>query len=928
MRITSPDPTFKGRVISAQLESEFVGRERELAFLMGRFDDAKGGRGGVVAISGEYGIGKTRLVSEFGALVLGRGESFTVGYCLEYLQAPYVPFVEALRTLLRAEDRTTERSRALRQLIADYSVESAAAQAGRDHHRKFKLFDEAASCLKQLASRNALAIAVDDIQWADVATLELLEYLSTKIRDQRILIALTCRTENAEADPAVARVLGKFARSGGSLIHVAPLLPGDVRYLIKRVTSDDAVSVETLDRIENLAEGNPLFVEELVRGVLEGAVDPFAAEATSPLSLRTMVQERVDSFDDEQRDILLRAAVIGRDFDVEFLALICKRQLGEVLRALRRAGDAQLIVPSAPGDRFAFRHAIIREALYSRLFAAERRELHARIAAELEARAQPDDIAARAYHWSAADVAEKAIECNAAAGDAAYALYAFRDAARFYERALDFETEETQRRAELCEKLGWSLSFAGFSEHARHWFDETLEAYSRLDATEKMVRVLLALSGLYWVNADSREALKISARALELPNLGPDDALRYESAVMSATYAALIGQTHQALSYLDLADAVACERPPEYVARFHDVRGIVMDSLGQSAEASADFEIALDLAKKSGDADLIARVASNVADFTIEIGDRVRTEEAWALAIASSREKEYVWQTAFTSLSLAWAKLQWGELQEARRLVYDGLAAGEEAKLGRILEAAAGIPIGLLLDDEELVRRCAHDDAIDLAFSSGEAQHIGTVVSAFVDLYQSRGKENEIRPLLRRAVRALPSADQAEAMLLQVARYGEASDVRRARELLERWAKPSHHRVAVAFLIAFDAIVDQSPESAARAAAAFERISMPYYEARCHELAGDFDAATHIYERIGATSDLRRLGDQRRDERRRKRAGTTLTEREKEVAELAAEGKSNQEIADRLGISKRTVDHHIESILSRLGLRSRFQLIT
>src|SRR5438552_12931453 len=158
--------------------NDFVGRERELAFLLGRLDDAKSGRGAVVAITGDYGIGKTRLVNEYGKIVRQRGGAFASGYCLEYLQAPHAPFVEAFRALLSSEDRITERSRALRSLISEYSSEPGSGGGAPDHRRKLQLFHNAADCLHQIALRGAAAIAIEDIHWADAATLELLEYLS------------------------------------------------------------------------------------------------------------------------------------------------------------------------------------------------------------------------------------------------------------------------------------------------------------------------------------------------------------------------------------------------------------------------------------------------------------------------------------------------------------------------------------------------------------------------------------------------------------------------------------------------------------------------------------------------------------------------------------------------------------------------------
>jgi DNA-binding CsgD family transcriptional regulator len=915
-----------GMAQMTQPTREFVGREQELAYLLARFEDARGGREAVVTVTGDFGIGKTRLVAEFGRLVQARGGTFAVGGCLEYLQAPYVPFVEAFRALLLKEERPTSRSRALRSLISDYTADVASTGAAGDQRRKLQLFDEALECLRQTAARRPLAIVIEDIHWADAATLDLLEFVAKNIAGQRILLMATCRKESTEAVHTLGRILGKIARGGGSSLHVSGLSNGDVRYLMNRASPEGTLPVETLDRIETLAEGNPLFLEELLRAVLDGVLDPFEAKSGAPLSIRATVQERIASFDPDAREILLKAAIIGRDFDARFLARICEKPTAVVLKALRSARDRQLITSSGPADRFIFRHAMVREALYNELLAPERRELHARIATELETLSRvPHQAAALAYHWSAADMPAKALKYNEAAGDNAAAFGAFRDAARFYQRALDFHARSGAKRAVLCEKLAMALSFGGFSEHARAWFEQALEEYRKREDVAKMVDVLLCLSAQYWVNANTEEALQMSIRVLELPSLSANDPLRFNAAIMSATYCALLGRMHEAQSYLGMADAVACDRSPGYIARFHDVRGVVMDSLGRTAEARSDFETALDIATELDDADLIARVASNYADFAIGLSDWELAERCWQRAIESAEKKEYVWQAAFSSLSYAWLKLQRGELHEARRLLLGGLAAGEEAKLARILETAAGIPIGLMLEDEELVRRCTHEDALELAVGSGEAQHIGGVALALAELYREHGRDGEVRALLHRAVTVLPSADQAEAMLLHVALYADPEDVPRARDLLRSWAHEDH-LVARAFLLAFDATAEGSADDGLRAVQAFTQIRMPYYEARSLEIVGAADEAEKIYSRIGSVRDVRRVDNARRMARRQRKTGSLLTDREREIAILAAQGHSNREIADELAISKRTVDHHVESILSRLGLRSRFQL--
>jgi tetratricopeptide (TPR) repeat protein len=218
------------------------------------------------------------------------------------------------------------------------------------------------------------------------------------------------------------------------------------------------------------------------------------------------------------------------------------------------------------------------------------------------------------------------------------------------------------------------------------------------------------------------------------------------------------------------------------------VSGIVKDSTPAGQRAHAAFKKALRLASQLDDADLITRVCSNYADFAFGMGDFRCATTLWEKAIVVAEQRGFVWHKSFAALSQAWVHLQLGELERARSLTNAALETGEEAQLFRILAAAVGIPLGLSLDDNEMIARCCDEQAIELAFRSGEAQHIGGVVSAFAELWLKQGKLDKIRDLLHRAVVALPSADQAENMLCWVVTHGYPADLTRAKTLLESWA--------------------------------------------------------------------------------------------------------------------------------------------
>jgi len=239
-----------------------------------------------------------------------------------------------------------------------------------------------------------------------------------------------------------------------------------------------------------------------------------------------------------------------------------------------------------------------------------------------------------------------------------------------------------------------------------------------------------------------------------------------------------------------------------------------------------------------------------------------------------------------------------------------------------------------MLQDHGLTQRCADAEAVELAFRSTEAQRVGPVVSAFVDLLIADGRTEEARALLHRAVMAVASADQSWWFLTQAAMHAEPMYYVRARLALEKAAANPKHVVAAAHLRLFDAIVAQREnqsqgaiEKAHEAARLFAQIGWPYCQATALEVAGDQSSALMIYIRIGDRRDQERLESILGPRHRRGRSGTSLTPRESEVVAQVTAGKSNREIAAALSISERTVEHHLESIFNRLGIRSRAQLI-
>lgn len=252
----------------------------------------------------------------------------------------------------------------------------------------------------------------------------------------------------------------------------------------------------------------------------------------------------------------------------------------------------------------------------------------------------------------------------------------------------------------------------------------------------------------------------------------------------------------------------------------------------------------------------------------------------------------------------------------------------------QLLLARAGVPIGLLLKDSDLVRRCVRPDLVDLGFQSIEL--LSVAAASVAEYYFSEGRAADARALLHRGIVALADARPDEddyAFLMMVASHGDETDVPLAETVLHRVAEQSEAASTPAYAALFGALrasrrarAAEAASKAAEAAQHFRKLQWPYYEAQALELAGDKSQALVLYRKIGDVADVQRLQTQSAAPNRRGRSQTELTPREREIVALVVTGKSNRAIAETLVISERTVESHVASILAKLNVKTRAEL--
>jgi len=510
--------------LAAHVEPPLVGRAQELAALSEVLDGLVEGRGAVVAITGEPGIGKSRLVAELQGRFAGRVR-FLAGHAVAYAETiPYWPVREQLRAWLGlgvsdSEARVRLELRAeLARTLADeadeaypflamllgLTLEPEQEQRMRDFAPdavQHQTFDWLYQLVAALARERPLCLVLEDLHWSDEATLSLLDELLPVAEQTAVCFLLVHRIDpDHPAWQLVDRSRRRFRRSFLEL-ELEPLPHADARALAE-VDAGGELPEKLAQLLGERTGGNPYFVVEAIRDLRErGALKRengrvvVADEASIPPALQEALQARLDRLDAEARELITTAAVIGRSFGLPLLERLLPR--ARLLPTLAELEWLQLLVEerSGPAPEYRFRHGLVREAAYHTLLDARRRELHLRVGEALRElhRDSPAEVyGLLARHFAEADEHKPAVEYLLKAGDAARSLYADEEAIELYRRALGFMErtgDETRARATLLKiALTHHLAFdyRAASEAFSEAFARAAPTPARLEPSERI----------------------------------------------------------------------------------------------------------------------------------------------------------------------------------------------------------------------------------------------------------------------------------------------------------------------------------------------------------------------------------------------------------------------------------------------------------
>jgi DNA-binding CsgD family transcriptional regulator len=929
-----------------------LGRERELQEVRAALAAARAGQGRLLLLAGETGVGKTRLAE---AAIAVDGLAVLRGIASQRGAAPYAPIAAALRGFLRrAPDGLAElgsRSRELGMLLPELGPRP------RKPERE-ALVQAIRLAFEAVARAQPTVVFLDDLQWADAATLELLGSLAGSAEEWPLLLLGAYRSEEIPRGHPLRRLRTELRRAGRlAELVLEPLDPSATAALAARVLGAEPGSMLSAALFDR-TQGVPFFVEELAAALKAGSflVEgkrglelEAGARVPLPETIRDVVRLRTEELSPDARSTLEAAATVGTRFELALLsALADDAGVGEAL-------EHGLLVEPEPGVA-AFRHDLVREAVYADTPWRQRRSLHAALAELLQARrAEPALVA---DHWLAAGERERARPLLLMAATRYCALHAYRDAASAGRAALELWPEGTDEgaRLDVLDELGRCARLCGeFAEAARAW--EELASYA-VDDSDRLAETKRRLAAVYELQGAASRAVAARVEAAELfAKLGREAEAAAERLLVVMHLWSEAPGAARGLVARALQEAVRSGRG-DLESRSLCLQGFMASEEGRLGDALELTRAALSAALAGNHVDEILDAYWSFGSIWNTWGEYPAAQAALTDAVTFCRIHDLHPDEQFCLSCLGivlWNRGGWDEAAKISRAV---LASAATSKIGR---AHALCTLGLVSVARGATARARPVLRQSLAASSGLflpattcdcalglalADEIdGTVDVRWRDFAAAAAEveaAGHYAPGLRLA--ATFSARRGDAALVQAC-AGAAAEIANRFASAEVLAALAHILGEVA-LLETDSVraaeqFEQALELFRDVDAPFERAHMQTRAGAALVAAGEREAgierlvnAYRTFRKLGArpfwlqaAAELEALGEP--VDRRLGRLAARdlenggLTRRELEILRLVAVGRTNREIARDLFLSPRTVEMHVRHMLSKLDCRSR-----
>jgi DNA-binding NarL/FixJ family response regulator len=951
-------------------DDDLVGRTRELAAIERVLDAVAAGGPGFLAVVGEPGIGKTSVMERLSELAAGRGWLVLAGRAAEFeRELPFGVLVDALDDHLAALDhRKLERAggERLAELAAIFpSLHGPAVPGGALQTERYRAHRAVQELLDGLALGRPLLLSLDDLHWADQASLEVVASLLRRPTDGPVLLA--CAFRPAPAPGFLESALALAEREGRAVrLDLGPLTPADAAELLARIPE-----ASVRDAVFRVSGGNPFYLSQLARLAAQAPIAGDGRQVDTltlgvPQSVMSMLAEEVRSLPADSRRVLESAAVAGEPFEPDVAAEIGEVSDGDVMTALDDLLARDLVRTTDVPRQFRFRHPLVRRAVYAHAGGGWRLAAHGRAAAALAARGAGP--AAQAHH----------VEHSARRGDAAAigllrraaaaaAPRAPATAARWLQAAVRLvPDEDAATRVELLSGLAEAQRASGRLESCR---STLLQALEIAPGDVRLVTECAAVEHWLGLHGEARARLDAALAALGDERSAGAVALRIERAIEAlhaldfAAARQFAGDAHAIAA--ELAEPVALARAGAVLTLTDAAAGEIaaarervedaaarIDGLGDAALASdlsalwylgwaeiylerfdaglAHLRRGIDVSRAAGRGDLIVPMLLGQARGLFCTGRTQEaveaTEEAIEVARGSGNPQNVVWAL----WERGWVALVTGDHAQAQALAQEAAQLARELSPTLLAPAEPGWTLGLaLIDAGEADRgRVVVLDAI----GGPEAPRVVPTerTAVWEQLTAAALRRQDVEEAAGWAARAVAAAEQlglgvpgAQAAradaAVKLARGDAAGALVAARAAIAA-AEPVGARrdAAHALLLAGRALAAQGDAEAAGR------------ELLAAEAALDALGARRLREE--AAHELRRLGHR---VARRPRAAAApgagggleaLSQREREIAELVCDRHTNRQIAGELFLSEKTVETHLRNIFVKLSVSSRVEV--
>ena len=778
-----PAPAISAVPLPARLagphQAGFVGRTPEREALDQCLANAANGERRVLLLAGEPGIGKTRLCAEAAAGARERGVAVLYGRCDEGLSLPYQPWAEALRHviahvpayLLRAH--VAQHGGELVRLVPELGRRVADLPNPRTSDpetERYLLWGAATGLLAEVAAETPVMVVLDDLQWADLPTLQLLRHLAGLDGPSRLLVIGTYRDSDLGADHPLHDTLATLRREPGvERIRLSGLAEAEVVGLMSELAGHemDAAGLALAAALWGETDGNPFFTGELLRHLAEiGAIrqgedgrwetsadlDPVSL----PASVREVIGQRVRRLGEGTAGLLGVAAVIGQTFELNLISAVSGADEDAVLELLEAASRAAIVAEQtwSPG-RFSFAHALIQRSLYADLSMTRRQRLHRRVAEALEAICRDDPgerVGELAHHWGAAVTqveAAKALHYAIRAAERALQLLASDEAVRWYRMALELLAAnppvDERARCRLLIGLGAAQRQAGNPEHQGTLLEAAQHAQV-LGDTELLVRAALANDRGVWAKSGEVDVDRVAVLEMALAAVPIEDTL---------TRARLLTALSSELAY-----------EPDHVRR------------------RAIAEQAIAVARRSGDAAAVVNALSRPMH-TLHVPDAVaerlvQTAEAVRLASSLDDPGARFW-AAYARL---YPSMQLGDVDDFDRCLANLTAIARA--VGQPMLSWAAVcpqPWRLMLAGDAVSAERAAEQALQLGGESGQQDAFLIYGAQLMIIRWHQGRLGELVPMLEQLMAATPSVPGFTAALAWA--HAEGGDLDAAQRLVD-----------------------------------------------------------------------------------------------------------------------------------------------